>query len=182
MDKRPGGAGSLDTFWRSAENFRSEATNDGQGMLWAVSQAAPLRRVHVANDLTLHDHGHYASGGFAANLRVDGALHFGSQQQWLTRNADLNPAKANETGGARGRLSSWAAPGPLRRLRGAAGCGRAANRRSRWWRKRPSWRRSPTWPLLPETTRLLLPLLLLLMAPTRALPQTVSASFCACLR
>ena len=59
MDKRPNGAGSLDTFWRSAENFRTEASD---GMLWAVSQAAPLRRVHVAGDLVLHDNGAYASG------------------------------------------------------------------------------------------------------------------------
>ena len=62
MDKRPNGAGSLDTFWRSAENFRTEASD---GMLWAVSQAAPLRRVHVAGDLVLHDKGAYASGGLS---------------------------------------------------------------------------------------------------------------------
>lgn len=39
--------GSLSTFWRSAENFKSSATNNwwsgASGMLWAVSQAAPLR-------------------------------------------------------------------------------------------------------------------------------------------
>ena len=34
MDKRPGGAGSLDTFWRGAENFRVSSAN---GLLWAVS-------------------------------------------------------------------------------------------------------------------------------------------------
>merc|ERR1740130_1540902 len=34
MDKRPNGAGSLDVFWRSAENFKSDAPH----MLWAVSQ------------------------------------------------------------------------------------------------------------------------------------------------
>ena len=42
---------ALDTFWRSAENFRNEAqgapSGVGPGMLWAVSQAAPLRRVHT---------------------------------------------------------------------------------------------------------------------------------------
>ena len=92
-DKRPGGAGSLDTFWRAAENFRTEAP---AGMLWAVSQAAPLRRVHVRGDLILHDEGRYASGGFLANVRVDGALDFGSQQQWCARNARVG------SGGARG--------------------------------------------------------------------------------
>lgn len=78
---------SLDTFWRSAENYRTEA-RDGQ--LWAVSQAAPLRRVHVAGDLKLHDHGAYASGGHLANAVVDGTVEFGSQQQWLCRSVDLH--------------------------------------------------------------------------------------------
>jgi len=35
---------SLDTFWRMAENYCSSAT---KGQLWAVSQAAPIRRVHA---------------------------------------------------------------------------------------------------------------------------------------
>ena len=38
-------AGALCTFWRSAENFRNNATYKwyvGTGMMWAVSQAAPL--------------------------------------------------------------------------------------------------------------------------------------------
>jgi hypothetical protein len=39
----PGGAGSLDTFWRAAESFktspRPQADQDGtQEMMWAVSQ------------------------------------------------------------------------------------------------------------------------------------------------
>jgi hypothetical protein len=40
--------GALDTFWRSAENFRNDAQYPWwpgvTGMLWAVSQASPLRR------------------------------------------------------------------------------------------------------------------------------------------
>ena len=51
--------GALSTFWRGAENFRSEATQNwqvGTGMMWAVSQAAPLRRVDVANDLLLFEY------------------------------------------------------------------------------------------------------------------------------
>ena len=38
--------GALSTFWRAAENFRSSATfawATGTGMLWATSQASPLR-------------------------------------------------------------------------------------------------------------------------------------------
>ena len=90
--------GALDKFWRGAENFRSLATQawwDGAaGMLWAVSQASPLRRVHVAHDLylwqyTSGDAAGYASGGFLANSELDGALSFGSQQQFYTRNVKL---------------------------------------------------------------------------------------------
>jgi hypothetical protein len=76
----------LDTFWRSAENFASHAT---QGMKWAVSQAAPLRRVHVGKDLYLHDHGAYASGGHLANAKIDGHVFAGGQQQYLMRNVEF---------------------------------------------------------------------------------------------
>jgi hypothetical protein len=76
------GAGSLDTFWRSAENF----TIVGGDMLWAVSQAAPLRSVRVPDgNLFLHNSGFKASGGFLANSVIKGKLFFGSQQQWCTR-------------------------------------------------------------------------------------------------
>ena len=79
--------GALDTFWRSAENFKTNA----KGMLWAVSQAAPLRRVHVSNNLMLFQvvpnvGAGYASGGFLADSLVDGDIQAGGQQQWFTRN------------------------------------------------------------------------------------------------
>ena len=48
--------GALSTFWRAAENFKTTATYDwqvGKGMMWAVSQASPLRRIEVTNDLCL---------------------------------------------------------------------------------------------------------------------------------
>ncbi|CAE7230043.1 unnamed protein product [Symbiodinium natans] len=50
--------GSLQNFWRSAENFQTNChptyTCGGKGgMLWAVSQAAPLRRVVVDDNLWL---------------------------------------------------------------------------------------------------------------------------------
>ena len=76
--------GALDTFWRSAENFRTLASEDwqvGKGMMWAVSQAAPLRRVDVANDLLLYEYqppipaAGEASGGFMANIRVGAGVH-----------------------------------------------------------------------------------------------------------
>lgn len=79
------GGTCLDTFWRSGENFLVNGTN----MKWAVSQAAPLRRVHVTKDLFLFDGPAYASGGHLANAQIDGALHFGGQQQWMSRNVHL---------------------------------------------------------------------------------------------
>jgi hypothetical protein len=88
----PGHAGSLDTFWRSVENITTGfgPRNGGRGgMLWAVSQASPMRRIHVFNDLLLHDCGEYASGGFMSNIQVGGNTEMGSQQQWMTRNSEL---------------------------------------------------------------------------------------------
>jgi hypothetical protein len=53
--------------------------------IWGVSQAAPLRRIHIKGDLKLHDGG-YASGGFLADSKIDGTVLSGQQQQWFTRN------------------------------------------------------------------------------------------------
>lgn len=46
-------------FWRGAENFDVEP--DANPMLWAVSQAAPYRRMHVAGNINF-DKGGWASG------------------------------------------------------------------------------------------------------------------------
>ena len=80
------GLTTLDTFWRSAENFTNK-TEDGQ--LWAVSQAAPIRRIHTEKDLNLNDNGAPASGGHIANAQVDGSLIFGSQQQFCSRSVTV---------------------------------------------------------------------------------------------
>jgi|EP01046_Picozoa_sp_COSAG06_P032839 hypothetical protein len=89
--------GSLDQFWRSAENFRTQATHmwqgAKQGMLWSVSQASPLRSVHIDYDLQLYEYeppyqgAGYSSGGFMANSIVGRQVHLGSQQQWFFRNS-----------------------------------------------------------------------------------------------
>jgi hypothetical protein len=71
-------------FWRGAENLTIEPA--GGSDRWAVSQAAPYRRMHVRGDLLLDDGG-WSSGGFFADVRVDGAVRSGSQQQWYSRNA-----------------------------------------------------------------------------------------------
>ncbi|MCD1259884.1 S-layer homology domain-containing protein [Paenibacillus athensensis] len=72
-------------FWRSIENFAEVPTSGN--MLWAVSQAASMRRIHVKGGLTLHDQGGWASGGYLADSIVDGTVVPGSQQQWFSRNS-----------------------------------------------------------------------------------------------
>ncbi|GAA0937302.1 MULTISPECIES: coagulation factor 5/8 type domain-containing protein [Streptomyces violaceusniger group] len=72
-------------FWRDAENL---AVNpDGGADRWAVSQAAPYRRMHLKGDLQLDDGG-WSSGGLLADTKVDGQVKSGSQQQWLSRNTE----------------------------------------------------------------------------------------------
>ncbi|KAI1253283.1 hypothetical protein MGN70_005491 [Eutypa lata] len=82
-------------FWRSFENFAvnaSEATNNTTTI--AVSQAAPLRRMHIKSSGGLWlfqvdpttGAGGWASGGFMADSVVDHQVLPGSQQQWLSRN------------------------------------------------------------------------------------------------
>lgn len=77
---------ALVNFWRSAENL-GITPPDGADR-WAVSQAAPYRRVHLRGDLTLDDGG-WSSGGFMADCRIDGAIRSGSQQQWFTRTSEI---------------------------------------------------------------------------------------------
>lgn len=74
-------------FWRSVENLSVTPTLDGEVNVWAVSQATALRRVHVRGALHLWDGG-WSSGGFLADSKIDGLVNSGSQQQWLSRNAE----------------------------------------------------------------------------------------------
>ena len=73
-------------FWRVVENM--SIVPSGGFTRWAVSQAAPMRRMHIRGDLVLDDGG-WSSGGFLADSRVDGQVKSGSQQQWITRNSAL---------------------------------------------------------------------------------------------
>jgi hypothetical protein len=84
---QPGGGDSaLTNFWRSAENLAVVPT--GGVNWWAVSQAAPLRRVHIRGQLFLFPRqGGFSSGGFIADSVVDGQVINASQQQWLTRDS-----------------------------------------------------------------------------------------------
>ena len=88
---------ALENFWRSLSNLTINVTNPNagcyKGEFWAVSQAAPMRRVHVTNGTTtLMDYctaPSYASGGFIADSQFDGPVVNGSQQQWFIRNSKL---------------------------------------------------------------------------------------------
>ncbi|RAG83857.1 hypothetical protein DN069_19810 [Streptacidiphilus pinicola] len=86
-------------FWRSLTNLTVNVT----GMtgcyagddFWAVSQAAPLRRVHINGNLSLMDYctgsPDWASGGFVADSQfTGGTVTNGSQQQFFTRNSSLD--------------------------------------------------------------------------------------------
>jgi len=77
---------ALVNFWRGVENCAVRPP-DGRDR-WAVSQAAPYRRMHLYGDLALDDGG-WSSGGFMADCRIEGTVRSGSQQQWFTRNTHL---------------------------------------------------------------------------------------------
>jgi hypothetical protein len=81
------GKGALVTFWRSAENL-SVTPSDGL-VTWAVSQATPMRRLHIRGDLALSLPGGTASGGFFSDTLIDGKVIPGAaQNQWLSRNSE----------------------------------------------------------------------------------------------
>jgi hypothetical protein len=96
-----GKVSALVNFWRSAENLSvnpiAPSYYGGAAIdQWAVSQAAPLRRVHIRGALFLFPHeGGFSSGGFIADSLIggggstglNGLVVNGSQQQWLTRNS-----------------------------------------------------------------------------------------------
>ncbi len=74
-------------FWRGAENFKVLPKNK-EMLYWAVSQAAPYRRMHVVGDINF-DKGGWASGGLLANSVIEGRAGLTSGQQWLTRNSNI---------------------------------------------------------------------------------------------
>ena len=88
-------AGALDNFWRSVENIYTKPTLQWNGktsttMLWAVSQASPMRRVYVDGNLDLWQGAGYSSGGYISNSHVTGTITSGSQQQFYLRNVNMS--------------------------------------------------------------------------------------------
>ena len=88
---------ALVNFWRTLSNLTLHINAAGQdgcrasANFWAVSQAAPMRRVHVTGgNLSLMDYctagPQFASGGFIADSDLPFVIN-GSQQQWITRNS-----------------------------------------------------------------------------------------------
>ncbi len=96
------GCTALENFWRSLSNLTINVTTPNfgcySGEFWAVSQAAPMRRVHVNGPTTLMDYctqPSFASGGFIADSQFSGKVVNGSQQQWLVRNSVLDNGWSN---------------------------------------------------------------------------------------
>ncbi len=88
---------ALVNFWRSVSNLTINVMGlEGcyaSGDFWAVSQAAPMRRVNITGgNLTLQDYctagPQYASGGFISDSQT-GFIINGSQQQFLVRNSSI---------------------------------------------------------------------------------------------
>ncbi|WP_407268557.1 discoidin domain-containing protein [Radiobacillus sp. PE A8.2] len=80
-------------FWRSVENFSvKETANQSK---WAVSQAAPMRRMHFDKTLWLWDltpsyAAGWVSGGYIADSVIDANVLPASQQQFFSRNNNYN--------------------------------------------------------------------------------------------
>ena len=78
------GGNATENFWRGAENLTIQPSSGTTE--WAVSQASPMRRMHIEGSMVLDDNGGWSSGGFLGDSVVDGQVDSGSQQQWISRN------------------------------------------------------------------------------------------------
>src|SRR5262249_2777579 len=120
---------ALNNFWRSLSNLTIDVNTPGfgcySGEFWPVSQASPMRRVHVNGFTTLMDHctpPSFASGGFIADSRFDGStIVNGSQQQWLVRNSTID----GWTNGVWNQVFSGVVGAPAQCFPAQASCGGA---------------------------------------------------------
>ena len=88
---------ALDNFWRSLSNLTIHPLGASgcrtNTEFWAVSQAAPLRRVSITGNTSFMDYctagPQYASGGFMADSAVTSTIVSGSQQQFYVRNSTI---------------------------------------------------------------------------------------------
>ena len=119
---------ALNNFWRSLSNLTISVTTPNfgcySGEFWAVSQAAPMRRVNVTGgNVTLMDYctgPSFASGGFIADSAFSGGTVInGSQQQWVVRNSVLD----GWTNGVWNQVFSGAVGAPAQCFPAQASCG-----------------------------------------------------------
>lgn len=92
------------TFWRSLENLSvlgPETYDHDETFLWAVSQAAPIRRVYSERAVRNQWKNGWVSGGFTADCNFMAPAGSDGQQQWYTRNTHL------EKGRGKFREGSW---------------------------------------------------------------------------
>jgi hypothetical protein len=123
----PNNCTALVNFWRSLSNLTINVNTPNfgcySGEFWAVSQAAPMRRVHINGLVTLMDYctgPSFASGGFIADSQFsNGTVINGSQQQWLVRNSDLD----GWTNGVWNQVFSGVTGAPAQCFPGQASCG-----------------------------------------------------------
>ena len=123
----PNNCVALTNFWRSLSNLtiNVDTPNFGcyTGEFWAVSQAAPMRRVAVNGLTTLMDYctpPSFASGGFIADSSFNGSTVInGSQQQWIVRNSSLD----GWTNGVWNQVFSGVAGAPAQCFPAQSSCG-----------------------------------------------------------
>ncbi|MBP3537955.1 MAG: glycoside hydrolase family 16 [Muribaculaceae bacterium] len=91
------------TFWRSLENFSviGEPSYEHEDMFnWAVSQAAPFRRMYSQRTVRNQWKYGWVSGGFTADCVFDAPVGSDGQQQWYTRNSFLQAGRGKFSEGA----------------------------------------------------------------------------------
>lgn len=91
------------TFWRSVENFSvaGKPSYDHDEMFnWAVSQAAPFRRIYSQRTVRNQWRNGWVSGGFTADCVFDAPVGSDGQQQWFTRNSYLKEGRGQFREGA----------------------------------------------------------------------------------
>jgi hypothetical protein len=88
---------ALNNFWRSLSNLTIDVAGKSgcrtNTEFWAVSQAAPMRRVNVNGNTTFMDYctagPQYASGGYLGDSALNGSVVNGSQQQFYVRDSSV---------------------------------------------------------------------------------------------
>lgn len=86
------------TFWRSLENLSvlgPETYEEDEMFKWAVSQAAPIRRVYSERTVKNQWKSGWVSGGFTADCWFMAPAGSDGQQQWYTRNTHLEKGRGN---------------------------------------------------------------------------------------